>query len=95
MQQLRIQILDAGSVPKLGIELAGALPFGGIRIVPMTVLVSDLPVLAANVELGALVLTDPGSGIDSILFLVDVAAAAGRVLFFDVPSVIGIRDYMM
>ena len=42
----------------------------------MAVLVLDLPVLAVDVELGALVLADLALGIDGILLLVEVAAAA-------------------
>ena len=46
----------------------------------MAVLVLDLPVLAVNVEFGALVLADLAPGIDGILLL-EVAAASGRFVF--------------
>ena len=51
----------------------------------MAVLVLDLPVLAVDVELGALVLADLTPGIDGFLLLVEVAAATGRTVFLDVP----------
>ena len=56
----------------------------------MAVLVLDLPVLAVDVELGALVLADLAPGIDGILLLVEMAAAAGRAVFLDVPAAIGV-----
>ena len=61
----------------------------------MAVLILDLPVLAMDVELGALVLADLTLGIDGFLLLVEVAAATGRAVFLDVPATIGVRDYMM
>ena len=61
----------------------------------MAVLVLDLPVLAVNVELGVLVLADLAPGIDSILLLVEVAAATGRAVFLDVPAAIGVGHNMM
>jgi hypothetical protein len=78
--------------------LARASPLGRIRIVPVTVLVLDLPVLTVDIELGALVLADlaPGiDGIDGILLLVEVAAATGRAVFLDVQASIGFPNYMM
>ena len=48
-----------------------------------------------DVELGALVLADLAPGIDGILFLVEVAAATGRSVFFDVPSAVGVGYNMM
>jgi hypothetical protein len=77
------------------IELARASPLRRVRIVPVTVLVLDLPVLAVDVELGALVLADFTPGIDGILLLVEVTAATGRAIFFDIPTAVGVRDYMM
>ncbi|SBW00681.1 exported hypothetical protein [uncultured Desulfovibrio sp.] len=65
------------------------------RIVPVAVLVLDLPVLAVDVELGALVLADLTPGIDGILLLVEVAAAAGRAVFLDVPAAVGVGYDMM
>ena len=61
----------------------------------MAVFVLYLPVLAVDVELGALVLADLAPGIDGILFLVEVAAATGRSVFFDVPSAVGVGYNMM
>jgi hypothetical protein len=61
----------------------------------VTVFVLDLPVFAVDMELGALVLADLAPGINGILLLVEVAAATGRTVFFDVPPAIGVRDYMM
>lgn len=52
----------------------------------MAVLVLDLPVLAVDVELGALVLADLAPGIDGILLPVEVTAATGRAVFLDVPA---------
>jgi len=75
--------------------LARASPIRRIRIVPVAVLILDLPVLAVDVELGALVLADLAPGINGILLLVEVAAATGRTVFLDVPAASGVRDYMM
>ena len=61
----------------------------------MTVLVLDLPILAVDVELGALVLADLAPGIDSILLLVEVAAATSRAVLFDVPPTVAVGYYMM
>ena len=61
----------------------------------MAVLVLDLPVLAVDAELGTLVLADLAPGINGILLLVEVAAAAGRAVFLDVPAAVGIGHDMM
>jgi len=61
----------------------------------VTVLVLDLPILAVDVELGALVLADLAPGIDSILLLVEVAAATSRAVLFDVPPTVAVGYYMM
>lgn len=61
----------------------------------MAVLVLDLPVLAMDVELGALVLADLAPGIDGILLLVEVPAATGRAVFFDIPAAVGVGHDMM
>ena len=61
----------------------------------MAVLVLDLPVLAMDVELGALVLADLAPGIDGILLLVEVAAATGRAVFLDIPTAVGVGHNMM
>ena len=79
----------------MGIELARASPLRRIWIVPVAVLILDLPVLAVDVELGALVLADLAPGINGLLLLIEVAAATGRTVFLDVPATIGVRDYMM
>ena len=46
----------------------------------MAVFVLDLSILALDVELGDLVLADLAPGINGILLLVEVAAAAGRIV---------------
>lgn len=61
----------------------------------MAVLVLDLPILAVDVELGALVLADLAPGIDGILLLVEVAVAAGRAVFLYVPSAVCVGHDMM
>ena len=61
----------------------------------MAVLVLDLPVLAMDVELGALVLADLAPGIDGFLLLIEVAAATGRAIFLDVPAAVGVGHDMM
>ena len=61
----------------------------------MAVLVLDLPILAVDVELGALVLADLAPGIDGILLLVEVAAATGRAVLLDVPAAVGVGYNMM
>ena len=61
----------------------------------MAVLVLDLPVLAVDVELRALVLADLASGINGILLLVEVTAATGRAVFLDVPAAVGVGYNMM
>ncbi len=61
----------------------------------MAVLVLDLPVLAVDVELGALVLADLAPGIDGILLLVEMAAATGCAVFLNIPAAGGVGDYMM
>ena len=61
----------------------------------MAVLVLDLPVLAVDVELGALVLADLAPGIDGFLLLIEVAAATGRAIFFDIPTAVGVGHDMM
>ena len=61
----------------------------------MAVLILDLPVLAVDVELGALVLADLAPGIDGILLLIEVAAATGRTVFLDVPAAVGVGYDMM
>jgi len=66
-----------------------------IRIVSVTVLVLDLPVLVVDVELGALVLADLTPGIDCILLPVEVAAATGRAVFLDVPTAVSVGHNMM
>ena len=50
---------------------------------------------AVDVELGALVLADLAPGIDGILLLVEMAAAAGRAVFLDVPAAVGVGHNMM
>jgi len=52
----------------------------------VAVLVLDLPVLAVDVELGALVLADITPRIDGFLLLVEVAADTGRAVILDDPS---------
>jgi len=61
----------------------------------VAVLVLDLPVLAMDVELGALVLADLAPGIDGFLLLIEVAAATGRAIFLDVPAAVGVGHDMM
>ena len=80
---------------QIEIELDRASPLRRIWIVAVAVLVLDLPILAVDIELGALVLADLAPGINGILLLVEVAAATGRTVFLDVPAAIGVRDYMM
>jgi len=55
----------------------------------------DLPILAVNVELGALVLADLATSVDGILFVVEVAAATARTVLFDVPSTVSVEYYAM
>lgn len=52
----------------------------------MAVLVLNLPVLAMNEELGALVLTNLASGIDGILLCVEVTATTRCPDFLNVPA---------
>lgn len=61
-------------------------PFGWKRVVSMAVLVLNLPVLAVDEKLGALVLTNLASGIDGILLFVEVTATTRSPAFFDVPA---------
>jgi len=61
----------------------------------VAVLVLDLPVLAVDVELSALVLADLAPGVDGILFFVEVAAATGRAVFLDVPPSVAVGQYTM
>jgi len=61
----------------------------------VAVLVLDLPILAVDVELGALVLADFASSINGILLLVEVAATTGRAIFIDVLTAVGLGHYMM
>ena len=61
----------------------------------MAVLVPDLPFFALVVELGALVPADLASGINGILLLDEVTAAAGRAVFLDVPVAVGVGYNMM
>jgi len=66
-----------------------------IRIIPVAVLILDLPVLAVDVEFDALVLADLATGIDGILLLVEVAAATSRAVFFDIPTAVSVGHDMM
>ena len=72
-----------------------ASPLRRIWIAPVAFLVLDIPVFAVNVKLGVLVLVDLAPGIDSILLLVDVAAATSRAVLFDVPPAVAVGYYLM
>jgi len=61
----------------------------------VAVLVLDLPVLAMDVELGALVLADLAPGIDGFLLFIEVAAATGRSIFFYIPTAARVGHDMM
>ncbi len=56
----------------------------------MAALVLDIPVLAVDVELGALVLADFTPGIDGIPLPVEVTAAASCAVFIDILTAIGV-----
>ncbi len=66
-----------------------------IRIIPVAVLILDLPVLAVDVEFGALVLADLAPGIDGIPLLAKVATATSRAVFFDIPNAVSVGHDMM
>ena len=75
--------MDDGSVPKSGIELTRASSLRRIWIV------------AVDVELSALVLTDLAPGIDGILLLIEMATATSHAVLLDVPTTVGVGHYMM
>ncbi len=52
----------------------------------MAVFVLNLPVLAMDEELGALVLANLASGIDGILLFVEMTSTTRRAVILDVPS---------
>jgi hypothetical protein len=66
-----------------------------IRIIPVAIFVLDLPVLAVDVEFGALILAYRAPGIDRILLLVEVAATTSRAVFFDIPTAVSVGYDMM
>lgn len=56
----------------------------------MTVLASYLPVLVVDDKLGALVLANLAPGINGVLLLVEVTAAAVRSVSLDIPPPFGL-----
>ena len=73
-----------------GIELLQTSPFRWIWIVPVTILTLNLTVLAVNDELCALILADLAPGINGILLLFEMnAAAVSATLTSHPPSAFG------
>ena len=94
LQQVDTQFFEGRFSSQTGIEMRG-LPLGWIRIIPVAVFVLDFPVLAVDVEFGALVLAYLAPGINRILLLVEVAAATSRAVFFDIPTAVSAGYDMM
>jgi len=66
-----------------------------MRIRPVTVPALKLAVLAVDEKLRTLVATDYASGIYSFLLRVEVTAASGGAIFFDIPTPLRIGHYVM
>lgn len=62
---------------------------------PMAVLDLYFSILAMDVEFAVLILTNPTSGINRILFFVEMAAATDCAAFFNIPATLGIWYDMM
>lgn len=61
----------------------------------MTVFALNPPVFTMDNELSALVFADLTPSVDCFLLRIEVAAAAGRAFFLDVPATVGVGYNMM
>ena len=66
-----------------------------MRVISMTVALSDPPILIVNPKLGSLVSADLTTAVDCGLFCIVVACRATASTSLDVPSSIWIWDNMM
>ena len=66
-----------------------------MRIVAVTILALNLPVLSVNNEFCPLMLADLSARIDSIHFLFKVTAGTVRSSFLNIPTALWIGDYVM